>query len=58
MNVMERLLLRDILNARIKELESVQNYWTGKTPMRIIAEGTQELNDTKSLKKVLLGDDE
>lgn len=48
-------LLRKILDARIKELSSAQNYWTGKTPRKVIEDAIKELEDTKRLKKLLLG---
>lgn len=57
LNVSEKALLRDILNMRIKELESAPNYWTGKTSQKIISAVLQEIEDTKSLKKILLGED-
>ena len=57
LNVPEKALLRDILDMRIKELESAPNYWTGKTSQKVISAVLQETEDTKSLKKVLLGED-
>lgn len=50
-------LLRKILDARIKELSSAQNFWTGKTPRKVIDNAIKELEDTKRLKQLLLGDD-
>lgn len=50
-------LLRKILDARIKELSSVQHFWTGKTPRHVIEKAIKELEDTKRLKQLLLGDD-
>lgn len=50
-------LLRKIIDLRIKELASVQNFWTGKTPRKVIDNAIKELEDTKRLKQLLLGDD-
>ena len=57
LNVHERSLLRHIFDLRIKELESVQNYWTGKTPRQVIDRALHELKETKSLQQVILGGD-
>lgn len=58
LNVMERLLLRDIMNDRIRTLKSDQNFWTGKTPRAVIDKTLRELRDTQELKKTIFGDEE
>ena len=58
LNVMEKALLRDILNARIIELKSKPVFYTGRTPREVVVSEQQELWDTLEFKKTILGDAE
>lgn len=58
LSVMEKALLRDILDARIVELKAKPVFYTGRTLRDVVVSEQQELWDTLELKKTILGDAE